>query len=280
MRVQYPISVLLVEDNADDVRLIEEALRQPSATTFLVDRVDRLGGAIEWLRRRSPAVVLLDLNLPDSKGLETLVVLRTHVPRTPIVVLTMRPDDEGPRAIRAGAQDYLSKDQLQGEVLARALRYAIERQALVNELQRRHLQERREQERRTLGPLAAVGDTSSGPDVFGEASLREASQDLFRALVRKYADALHTAAALEVDVIPARVADRIEEIARRLGVLNAGPRDVLELHAVTLEIQEQELARPEFRALRERGQVVLLELMSALAAHYRRYTIDLREIHA
>lgn len=278
--VDDPISVLLVEDNPDDVRLIQEALRSAPGSTFLVDRVDRLAGAVDWLRRRSPAAVLLDLNLPDSRGLETLVVLRTHAPRTPIVVFTMHPDEEGGRAIQAGAQDYLRKDHYEPETLARSIRYAVDRQGLLNELQRRHVRELQEKDRRHLGPLAAIGDLRARPDIFGEHSLRQTSRELFRVLVRKYADALELASRVGDEVLPVRLVERVDDIARRLGVLNAGPRDALELHAVAVELKEHVLERAEFENLRDRGQMLLLELMSALAAHYRRYTLDLREIHA
>lgn len=274
------VSVLLVEDNPDDVRLIQEALREASATTFLVDRVDRLSSAIEWLRHRSPAAILLDLNLPDCKGLETLVILRTHVPLTPIVVFTVHPDDEGLRAIQAGAQDYLNKEHYDAEIITRSIRYAIERQGLVNKLQRRHVRELQEQDRETLGPLAVMGDLRARPDVFGEHSLRQTSRELFRVLVRKYADALETAAVVDDEVLPVRITERIDEIARRLGVLNAGPRDALELHAVAMELKEHVRDAAAFAHLRDRGQLVLLELMSALATHYQRYTLDFREIHA
>ncbi|HLF99105.1 MAG TPA: response regulator [Acidimicrobiia bacterium] len=278
--MQDPQSVLLVEDNPDDVRLIQEVLLGASTDRFLIDRVDRLSSAVEWLRRRSPSVILLDLNLPDSKGLDTLVVLRTHVPRTAIVVLTVRPDDEGPRAIRAGAQDYLPKAPLNGEILARALRYAVERQALVNELQRRHVRELREQDRENLGGWGTVGDLRGGPEVFANATLRQSSRELFRSLVRRYGEVLDTAVTGAPGSLPPRCIEQIEEVARRLGVLNASPSDAIEIHSVALELKERVLDDSALAGVRERGGQVLLELMAAMTDHYRRYAVDLRQIHA
>lgn len=278
--MQDPHSVLLVEDNPDDVRLIHEALREASTDRFLVDRVDRLSSAVEWLRRRSPSVILLDLNLPDSKGLDTLVVLRTHVPRTAIVVLTVRPDDEGPRAIRAGAQDYLPKAQLGTEMLARALRYAIERQTLVNALQRRHVRDLRDQDRESLGGWGTVGELRGAPEVVADASLRQSSRELFRSLVRRYGEILETSVTGTAGTLPPRCVDQIEEVARRLGILNASPADAIEIHAVSLELKARVLDARSLEATRERGGQVLLELMAALTDHYRRYAVDLRRIHA
>lgn len=276
--MQDPQSVLLVEDNPDDVRLIHEALRRAPAGRFLIDRVDRLSGAIEWLRRRSPAVIVLDLNLPDSRGLDTLVVLRTHVPRTAIVVLTVSPDDEGPRAIRAGAQDFLTKAQFDGELLARSLRYSVERQALLNELQRRHVRELRQRDREALGPWGVVGDMRDIPELVGHGSLRQSSREIFRSLVRRYAEILQ--GVMGDEPLSPRYAEQIQEIARRLGVLNAGPADAIELHRAAVELKERVHGPAELEGLHRHAGAVQVELLGALADHYRRYTLDLRKIHA
>lgn len=131
---RVPKTVLVVEDHQGDVRLIEHALGE-DRDAHLLDRVDRLSAALDWLRRRTPDVVILDLNLPDSQGIDTLVVLRAHAPRVPIVVLTGQGPEEGPRALRSGAGAYLVKDGLDRESLRTAIDAAITRQATINEVQ-------------------------------------------------------------------------------------------------------------------------------------------------
>ncbi len=131
---RVPKTVLVVEDHQSDVRLLEYVLGN-DRDAYLLDRVDRLSAALEWLRRRTPDVVLLDLNLPDSRGVDTLVVLRTHAPRVPIVVLTGHGPEEGPRALRSGAGAYLVKEDLQHEGLRTAIDAAINRQTTLNEVQ-------------------------------------------------------------------------------------------------------------------------------------------------
>lgn len=125
--------ILLVEDEPDDVRLVEEGLAD-AVTPFALRRVARLGDALTWLRREPPDAVLLDLTLPDSDGMDTIVVLRTYAPRVPIVVFTKRGSQEGPRALRSGANAYLSKDELHPATLVQALEHAIERQHVTNEV--------------------------------------------------------------------------------------------------------------------------------------------------
>jgi PAS domain S-box-containing protein len=123
-----PIRVLLVEDNPGDVRLILEALRSLPAELFDFERVDRLGPALDRLRRDGIDVVLLDLGLPDCSGLETFHRVQHDAPDQPILVISGL-DDEGValEAVRAGAQDYLVKGRMEGALLTRAIRYAIAR---------------------------------------------------------------------------------------------------------------------------------------------------------
>lgn len=123
------IRVLLVEDNPTDVLLLREALAEVRLADFELSYVSQLADARDYLNQTAVDVILLDLGLPDSQGLETLLKLRQQTARTPIVVLTGLADEElGLKALQAGAQDYLVKGQVDGWGLARAIRYAIERQ--------------------------------------------------------------------------------------------------------------------------------------------------------
>jgi signal transduction histidine kinase len=127
------VMILLIEDNPADVRLIREALLEtaqehPSATPFKLTVAGRLSAGLEALTQENVDVVLLDLSLPDSEGLSTLVSISDQAPALPIIVMTGL-DDEAVtvRALQAGAQDYLVKGELDSNLLARAIRYAIER---------------------------------------------------------------------------------------------------------------------------------------------------------
>lgn len=123
------IKVLLIEDNPGDVRLLQEYLRDVTTTRFNMQQVEDLALALKCLAEDSFDVILLDLSLPDSQGLETFVKIHSQTPTIPIVVLTGL-DDEALvlNAMQAGAQDYLVKGQVNGDLLTRAMRYAIERQ--------------------------------------------------------------------------------------------------------------------------------------------------------
>lgn len=129
-----PIKVLLIEDNPGDARLIREMFAEVRGTGFHLERADRLSTGLERLAGGGVDVVLLDLSLPDSHGLDTFVRVHAQAPQVPVILLTGLDDEAlAAKAMRQGAQDYLVKGQVEGNLLARSLRYAIERQRLAAE---------------------------------------------------------------------------------------------------------------------------------------------------
>jgi signal transduction histidine kinase len=128
--------VLLVEDNEDDALLIRETL---SETTIEIECAERLSKALEQLAKARFDAVLLDLSLPDAHGLETLGRMRRDGPSVPIVVLSgLNSEEIAVKAVEAGAQDYLVKGQIDGALLTRALRYAIQRHRAEENLKERN----------------------------------------------------------------------------------------------------------------------------------------------
>jgi serine phosphatase RsbU (regulator of sigma subunit) len=123
-----PIHILLVEDNPGDARLLRETLREVPTAQFALTLVERLDQALQSLAEKRFDVVLLDLSLPDSQGLETCARVHARAPQAPLVVLTGLDDETlAVQALQNGAQDYLVKGQVDGNMLLRSMRYAIER---------------------------------------------------------------------------------------------------------------------------------------------------------
>jgi len=121
-------SILLVEDNPGDVRLVEELLRAAWVVPGSVEHVSSAEEAIGRVAQDTPACILLDLSLPDAEGLGTLERVRDACPSVPIVVLTGMDDEaQAIRAVQEGAQDYLIKGRVDDHLLGRSIRYAIER---------------------------------------------------------------------------------------------------------------------------------------------------------
>jgi len=129
-------AVLLIEDNPGDARLIKEMLAEDDTTPFRLVCVDRLSRALECLTEERPVLVLLDLSLPDSQGLETFSRVSTHSPSVPIIVLTGNDDQTlALNAVKAGAQDFLVKGRINSDLLVRAMRYSIERKRYQEEIE-------------------------------------------------------------------------------------------------------------------------------------------------
>ena len=131
------IKTLLVEDDPDDVRMVRQMLTTTEGARFHVECADRLSTGITLLAEDKSDVVLLDLWLPDSQGLDTLRKVLTQAPQTPVVVLTSMDDTAtAVEAVREGAQDYLVKGQVDSNLLARCIQYAIERRRAEEALSR------------------------------------------------------------------------------------------------------------------------------------------------
>lgn len=125
------IHILLIEDNETDAILVQSDLQYAMGDQVTVTHVERLSSALELIHKESFDLILSDLTLPDSDGITTINELRKHAASIPIAVLSFRDDEKlAIKAIKAGAQDYLVKGSLTEGVLARVIRYSIERQRI------------------------------------------------------------------------------------------------------------------------------------------------------
>ena len=122
------LNLLLVEDSPADVFLIKEFLEEDKTYDYCIFEAQTLAAAREELAGNHIDVVLLDLSLPDSSGLDTVRSLLTDYPQMVIIVLTGNKDQQmALQIVRFGAQDYLEKDQITPALLQRAIAYSIER---------------------------------------------------------------------------------------------------------------------------------------------------------
>ena len=227
---QEPIRVLLIEDNPADARLIGIMLAEATSLSFRFSWVDNLTEGIARIRSSEVDVVLLDLGLPESTGLETLERLRAGT-RVPTLVVLSGLTDEGVavQALRSGAQDYLVKGQVDSALLIRAIRYAIERNQAEEALRQAHA----ELETRVVERTAELADAL--------ASLRLREQEL-RALVEHTPDVVtrYDSECRRTYANPA--------LARELGaapksLLGYRPTELAEMPAAQAERYEQQIRK-------------------------------------
>jgi DNA-binding NarL/FixJ family response regulator len=122
------LHILLVEDNPDDANLIYEFLNINDQFNIEFHREDRLANALRYLESNQPNVILYDLSLPDASGIQGFLTLHKKHPHLPIVILTGLDDNNtAVEAVSNGAQDYVNKNDIEPNLLARTIHYAIER---------------------------------------------------------------------------------------------------------------------------------------------------------
>lgn len=151
------VRVLIVEDDPNFARLLDETLALAETTDFRVTLARRLSDAFSLCRDQRFDLILLDLGLPDSQGLDTVILARGISPGTAIVVLTGQDDNRlGLDAVKQGAQDFMVKGNTERKSMERSLLYAIERQRSQEEL-KLSLEEKEKQ----LSELLAVFQRSN-----------------------------------------------------------------------------------------------------------------------
>ncbi len=154
-----PIKILLIEDNPGDARLVSEVLKEGSGfapgsrLAYEIFTADTLASGLDILTDNDINLVMLDLGLPDSQGLDTLSAIISEKADVAIIVLTVESNEEiGISAVKMGAQDYLFKGQVEPSHIVRSIRYAIERNAMESAL--------RKSEERYRSLIQDVMDTS------------------------------------------------------------------------------------------------------------------------
>lgn len=255
--------LLLVEDNQGDADFVRELLAAEEGESFDLLHAPSLAPACDLLDKRVIDVVLLDLRLPDSTGVETVRAIRLRSRNVPIVVLSGIDDEEiGIACIECGAQDFLLKGELRARNLRRAIGYALNR---MREAQQRELQFTLENYRAlsTATQTTTVTATMAGS---GAVALRHPSE--FSKIVGAYSglfDPLLRPRPNGSD--PMR--PLMERIARAICNLNGGPRDLLDAHVAALDRIIADHGERKILAIVAEARLLALEMMGLLVDCYR-----------
>ncbi len=166
-----PVELLLIEDNESYAKLVVRNLKNAENIKFNTRTAGTLAEGIEMLEERPADLILLDLLLPDSGGLDTFKNIHSHFPAIPVIVLTAVADeDSAVKSVKLGAQDYLVKGEVDNDQITRAIRYALERQKDIN--QRKKIErELFEEKERLAVTLSSIGDGVIATDTEGRVVL-------------------------------------------------------------------------------------------------------------
>jgi len=130
------IHILLIEDNPGDAFIINEMLKEVYDNNFKLVHFTRIKEGLEYINEDID-IMLLDLNLPDSQGIDTFNSMNKHAPELPIIILTgLLDEDLAINIVSEGAQDYLVKGQIDKQLLSRSIKYSIERKRIEMDLRK------------------------------------------------------------------------------------------------------------------------------------------------
>lgn len=274
------VNVLLIEDNPGDIRLIKETLTGSNQySKFEIHACDRLSSGLEVLKQHDYHVILLDLSLPDSQGIYTVTEVNKWRDEQPIVVLTGNDDEAlGLKAVRAGADDYVIKQEAGYSVLERSVRYSIERRRLLLEISESRKREQQAREFGSLDRLASNTATSATSGTYGQIPLKDYDKNLFKMFVLSYQDLLDEALKQQTYRTKNTLSENIRSLGDRLGFLKVGPRDIIDIHteAVKRKIKDADNMPDKVQGYLDEGRIMVLELMGSLASHYRHFAFGQR----
>ncbi|MBD3168930.1 MAG: response regulator [candidate division Zixibacteria bacterium] len=264
--------ILLVEDNQDDAILFNEMLAELHYFDIDLEHVGDMKSALVSLSKRDFDLILLDLSLPDSWGVNTLFKIHLNAPDIPIVILTGTDDDDtAMEAFKAGAYNYLIKDETNSDSLARTIHYSIERHRILNEIEQKTRQTNRQKEFERLQLLSHPTDCPISAKEFGSEPLSNSLPEIFGELVEECEEILSKALEQQALKIDHQLTDRLKAIANRLGNLKGGPKDVMDIYCLALKNKTNTEPTSKSRAYIEEGRMIVLELMGYLACFYRNF---------
>jgi len=264
--------VLLVEDNNERVDLARNALvPDKTCPEYEIVVVAELDEALAVVEGGELDLILLGIRAPSADTLEITKSLRSRSPDMPIVVLTQEYDRAfATQAIQSGARDCLGGEEVIVPLLQRVARHSIERYRIQRRLDDLRTKKERENEMARLGTLCGPSNLTATLRSLSSTPLKEARPSEFSAETEIYGSLLNRLLEADTEDEKSIVREELHDLADRLGDLNTGPRDLVEIHKSAVSRKLQSRFVTDSNAAIEEGRLLLLQLMGHLVSYYRR----------
>lgn len=263
-----PLKILLVEDAETVAELLKIWLTEGDTVSIEMDRVLLLSEGLERLAAKTYDAVLLDLNLPDSSGLDTVRSVVQHSPMVPVVVLTGAADPhQAIEAVKLGAQDYVVKTHMSADAIIQSLIHAVERQRRAPKADHERPRHWIEGEVERIQQLAGGSWPIERED--DEGTLRSRQPDVFDALAEDYSQLLTAIVEASQADVGFDASEGLSAICEQMAEAWAGPVDVLALHAAVLRSRLSTATVDELKSHPNATRSLGLQFMGHLAAAYR-----------
>jgi DNA-binding NarL/FixJ family response regulator len=264
------IQMFLFEDNPDDVIILTHLLRQHADTVYTIATAESLAQGIRYLDSHDVDIIVADLGLPDSQGIDTFLRIREIAPATPVVVLSGQEDRTlALKAVEMGAQDYVVKSDLEGDRLERVVRYAIERHRLQVELAETKIREMQQQVFNKLQLLSDISPLCIPSDYGAPGRLRDSAPQRYNQFVARFGELLELAVSDPTMRAVNDIATALDDFARDLQAVNASASDIHEMHKAVLAGKGANLNPVQLLPYTEDATNLLVAVLSRLLSLYR-----------
>jgi CheY-like chemotaxis protein len=270
------LTVLLIEENLADARMVQRMLAEPAlAETYDVVHFECIDQTMARLHDPDVDAIMIGMEAPDRVSRQALKAIGAHVPWAPTIVLVRSADEAfAVEAIRAGAQDCLFKDELDGIRISRSLSYGIERSKMSPARRAPAASDGARKELEVWAAMCSPAPLRAARENFGQTSLKDTAPGVFGDLVRHYENILDRSLEERAMKTNKGVVEELKSLADRLGRLDAAPPDVVDLHMATITTKVRGQPLKKAKVYVAEGRLLLLKLMGDLASFYRSSSWD------
>ncbi len=269
------LKILLIEDDESFNYYLRELLQEYRGhfPIFEIECVKRLSMGMDRIGVGDIDGVLLDLYLPDSKGIDTLKALINKTLQIPIIVVTELSDEKTAiEAVKVGAQDYLVKSNINTDILMRSLWYSVERKRAEvnkdNENSKRIKSLEKELQSYKQSFDSKLNTVTT--EFVGIKSFKDSLPETFSEAVNLFEEVLELSMQKRIFRTEADISEKLHMIADEIGFFKGGPKDVMDIYNTSMAKKTQSTTREKNQIYFEEGRLLVLQLMGYLAMYYRR----------